>query len=79
MHIFCAESLDASLIICGIVHSCLSLAYDVLCDLRKELVCIISVSCKLDRLGQIKTEDTHDRFCIYCVSARSEIHVIIVC
>ena len=52
--------------------------YDVLADLLEEVLCVISVSVELDGLGEVKTEDTHDGLCIYCVSAGNEVNIEII-
>lgn len=46
-------------------------------DLSKKLGSVVGMSLQLNRLREIKAENTHNGLSVYCVSSRNKVNVII--
>lgn len=55
---------------------CLS-AYNKILDLVKKLAAVVAVDLKLEILGEVETEDTHNGLCVNSVSAADDVHIIV--
>ena len=50
---------------------------DKILDSRENLVAVVGMNGKSDRIEQVKAENTHDRLCIYDISAAGKVDFLI--